>query len=366
MIRVGLIGCGYIAHKHVQTLSRISEFSLIAVCDIKLEKMKETAALYHKERKSDCAISFYEKYQDLLMDRRIDVVIISVISSLHSTMTKEALKHGKHVIVEKPLALSMQEANEVIQLADDLKKEVFICHQLRHRPLMKKMKEILKEGLLGVPYMGTVSLRLHRSLDYYKSSNWKGTWESDGGMLVNQGIHLIDLLIWLLGDIQSVYGEIASWVTEKETEDIACGVISFKNKAKGFIEANTITKPKNQGYYLSVFAQKGSICIGGPGFNEIHHCYIEGLPHIGEELKKISDKSDDHYWMYRSFFEVISKKTPNALSAKEGKKALEAIFALYESSKRKQPVSVPVEYFSTIDMKDDKSILREESQEDEK
>lgn len=351
MIRTGLIGCGYISHKHVKTLSRFSEISLVAVCDVDQEKMKEAAALYQKENGADSEITFYEDYQDLLKDPRIDIVIITVISSLHAKITKEAIKHGKHVIVEKPLALSMREANDVIQLADDCKKDIFVCHQLRYRPLLKRIKELMEKGFLGEPYMGVVSLRLHRSLDYYASSNWKGTWEKDGGMLVNQGIHLIDLLLWLFGDIQSVYGEIASRVSEKETEDVACGIISFKNKAKGLIEANTITKPKNQGYYLSIFAEKGSICIGGPGFNEVQHCYIEHLPDMEDELRELSVQLDEHYLMYQSFLETIIKKAPNALSAKEGKKALEAIFALYESSKRKQSVSVPVDHFCTADMK---------------
>lgn len=352
MIRTGMIGCGYIAHKHVKTLSRFSEISLTAVCDVEQEKMKEAAALYQIEKGADCEISFYKDYLDLLKDPRLDIVIISVISSLHAKITKEAIRHGKHVIVEKPLALSIKEADDVIQLADNFKKEIFVCHQLRYRPLLKKIKELLEKGFLGEPYMGVVSLRLHRSLDYYASSNWKGTWEKDGGMLVNQGIHLIDLLLWLFGDIQSVYGEIASRISKKETEDVACGIISFKNKAKGMIEANTITKPKNQGYYLSIFSERGSICIGGPGFDEVQHCYVEHLSDIEDELRELSVKLDEHFLMYQSFLETITKKAPNAMSAKEGKKALEAIFALYESSKKKKPVSLPVDHFSTCNMKE--------------
>ncbi|MFD1707822.1 Gfo/Idh/MocA family protein [Siminovitchia sediminis] len=350
MIRAGLIGCGYISHKHVRTLSRMTEISLIAVCDIQPGKMKETAALYQSEKSSENEITLYKNYVDLLKDSRIDLVINCTSSGFHYPMTKEALRYGKHVIVEKPLTLSLREADDLIHTADLRKKHIFVCHQLRFRPLMQRIKELLDQGVLGETYMGTVSLRLHRSLDYYTSSNWKGTWEHDGGMLVNQGVHLIDLLIWYLGDVQSVYGEMVSRAHEKETEDAACGILSFQNKAMGLIEANTITKPKNQGYQLSIFGEKGTIHIGGPGFNEVLHCYIEGLPTVEEELRRLSIQLDEHERMYQSFLKTITQQKENDMSAKEGRRALETIFALYKSSKKKGPVSLPMGDFSTKDM----------------
>src|SRR5690625_491630 len=134
---------------------------------------------------------------------------------------------------------------------------------------MQPVKELIDCGYFWELYFGVISLRLNRTLAYYENSSWKGTWEKDGGMLVNQGIHLIDLLVWFMGDIDSVYGEIATKINRKETEDIAAGIISFQNDAKGMIEANTVTQPENIGYYLSIFGEKGSLCIGGKHFNEI-------------------------------------------------------------------------------------------------
>lgn len=350
MLRVGLIGCGFISKKHVKTLARFDTMSLVAVSDIEQEKMKETVSLYKQEKKSHASLSLYENYNQLLEDQSVDLVIISVISGLHAEVAKKVLQSGKHVVVEKPLALSLQETNEIIDLSKRHHKKVFVCHQLRYRPLMKKLKDFIEKGCFGEPYLGVVSLRLNRSEEYYSEADWKGTWEQDGGMLLNQGIHLIDLLIWLMGDIDSVYGEIATNIKNKQTEDVAAGIISFSNHAKGLIEANTITKPKNLGYSLSIFARKGAICIGGEGFNQVEHCYLDDYPELENEFLQVSHKSDEHYLMYQDFHKALTKDQPHLMTADEGKAVLETIFALYQSSKKKEPVHFPVKNFSTLDM----------------
>lgn len=351
MIRAGLIGCGYIAEKHIKTLARFKNVSLSAVCDIDHDKMLEAKRLYQQETGIDTSIQMVSNFIDILNMSEIDVVIVTTVSGLHADITKKAIRHGKHVIVEKPLALSIKEANDIIHLSQAYKKKVLVCHQLRYRRLIRELKGLIEEGYLGNIYYGAASLRLNRSIDYYQSSSWKGTWIKDGGMLVNQGIHLVDILVWLLGNIDSVYGEIATKIKNKETEDIAIGTISFKNRAKGLIEANTITQPSNLGYYLSIFGQKGTICIGGKNFNEIIHCHIDGYPEIEERLVKVSScQEDEHYDMYQDFIKAIINNGETMLNAREGKKALETIFALYQSSKDKLPINIPLERFSTTDM----------------
>lgn len=352
MLRIGLIGCGYISNKHLKTLVRFDDISLIAVSDIQKTKMEESVQFYQESKGNNTPISLYENYNDMLSDPNVDAVIISVISGLHAEIAKKALKHGKHVMIEKPLALSLKDANEIIDLSQKYNKTVLVCHQLRYRPLIQKIKQLLEKGYFGALYLGVASLRLNRSSDYYASAAWKGTWEKDGGMLVNQGIHLVDILIWLMGDMKSVYGEIATRVKEKETEDVATGIISFENDAKGVIEANTITKPKNLGYYLSIFGEKGSVCIGGPGFNEVEHCYLKNHPHLEEELKQLGNESDEQYVMYQNFLEAISTNKQPLITAQEGKKALEAIFAIYQSDRMSKLISLPLENFSTKDMID--------------
>src|SRR5690606_38256399 len=289
----------------------------------------------------------YNNYEQLIKDPTIDVVIIATISSLHAVMAKEALKYGKHTIIEKPLALSLNDADEIIQLSKTKNKQVLVCHQLRYRPLLEKIKDLLNKNYFGKLYFSAISLRLNRSFDYYNSSTWKGTWEKDGGMLLNQGIHLVDLLIWFMGAAHSVYGEIDTKIQNKETEDIATGIITFKNQAKGIIEANTISIPENLGYSLSIFGEKGNICIGGKEFNKIDHCYIENYPNIKEDLLKVEHESNEHERMYRAFIKSITKSKSHLMNAEEGRKALELIFALYQSDRNGKVVSLPVRNFTT-------------------
>lgn len=350
MIQAGLIGCGYIANKHIATIAKFAELKLAAVSDIEWEKMNEAAATYKRLIKKDAAIDFYRNYEEMLVDSNIDIVIIATNSSLHAEIAKKAIENGKHAIVEKPLALSLEEADEIISLSKERDVKVLVCHQLRYRPLLEEVKSIVEAGWLGKLYFGAISLRLHRSSEYYDSSRWKGTWQMDGGMLLNQGIHLVDLLIWIMGDIKSVYGEIATKIDNKETEDIATGIVSFKNGAKGIIEANTITKPENLGYYLSIFGEKGTICIEGKGLNEIEQCYVHNRPDAREHLEKRKEKTDEHFRMYKDFIRGLINHEPHLMNAQEGKKAVEAIFALYKSDRKRMPVHLPVKKFRTTDM----------------
>ncbi|MDY0405033.1 Gfo/Idh/MocA family oxidoreductase [Virgibacillus sp. 179-BFC.A HS] len=191
-------------------------------------------------------------------------------------------------------------------------------------------------------------MRINRSDDYFANSTWKGTWKKDGGMLINQGIHLIDLFTWLMGNIKEVYGDITRNRKNKEIEDVAAGIVTFSNQAKGLIEANTITKPANLGYQLNIFAEKGTISIGGKGLQEIIHCYVEQHPELESELQ--SNATDEHLLMYKDFIEAIQKNRPPLVSAKESRKALETIFALYHSALKKQPVPLPLSAFSTEEM----------------
>lgn len=347
MLHIGLIGCGRIAEKHVRTIAQLDHVSLAALSDIHRINMQEIESLYQKASGRRVLIPCYENYRELLKDPSIDIVVIAVYSGMHAAIAQEAIKQNKHVIIEKPLALSLQDAETIIHLAAVYRKKALVCHQLRYRPLLQKVKAFLDAGYFGPLFFGMVSLRLNRSRDYYESSCWKGTWEKDGGMLLNQGIHLVDLLVWLMGDVKSVYGEMATYVEGKATEDVAAGVVTFKNHAKGLIEANTITQPENVGYQLAIFGRNGTVCIGGKAFDELNHCYIDGLPDAKDELLQIAGQSTEHVAMYEDFLQAIQSDRPYLMTAKEGKRALETIFALYRSDNIREPVTLSLSDFST-------------------
>lgn len=346
-MNIGIIGCGFIAEKHMKTIARCTDLSLLAVSDVEISKMEQAKKFYEQLVEQEVHIKAHPNYKNLLTDTSIDIVVVSVFSGLHAKIAKEAMMAGKHVIIEKPMTLSLKDAEEIIQFANVYEKKVLVCHQLRYLPFMQKIQKVITDGLLGELYYISVNLHLNRSKDYFDSSTWKGTWDKDGGMLVNQGIHFVDLMIWLLGDVQKVYGEIETKVMNKEIEDLASGILTFKNGAKGIIDANTISKPKNISYNFSIFGSKGTICLGGEDFKKILHCHVEGYPTLEDELTKLMNDSDEHHKMYKNYLKAIKEGTAQEITPSEGKKALEVIFAIYQSSLNMKPVTLPLDDFST-------------------
>lgn len=359
-IKACIIGCGFIAEKHVKAIAGLKDIVAHSLCDINPARTKELEAVYRsaKKEKTQPTILHFTSAEEAVRNQEIDVVIITVISSLHASLAKKALTGGKHVILEKPMALSLEEADELHKLSIEKQKVLLICHQLRYRPLFKQIKNLIEEDVLGTPYLGVASVRINRSENYYSSAPWKGTWDLDGGMLINQGIHVIDLLQWFLGDVRSVYGEIGKGNIKKETEDYAAGIIQFSNKARGIIEANTVTLPNNIGYSLSLFCEKGSISIDGPSLNNITRWYIKGVE-SSEPNASIVKATNEHQLMYEDFIHAFNQKGMNVLmNGAEGKKAIETIFSLYESSRTKQPIYLPLPTFNLASMKEAKDTWR--------
>lgn len=350
-VRFGLIGCGFISRKHLQALASCKDAQLTAISDLHVARMEETKEYYQSISGEPQTITCYTDYREMLADSQIDAIIIASFSGLHALMAKEVLRAQKHVVLEKPMALSIAEANEIIALAEKQQRELMVCHQLRFRPVMQKIKQLIDTGKIGKPYLGVASIRINRTPDYYSAAVWRGKWSTDGGMLINQGIHLVDLLQWFLGDVKTVYGEITQTSPIKETEDVAVGIIHFKNNAKGIIEANIVTKPYNLGYSLSIFGEKGTISIEGPSLNKISRWFMEGEETNMEELDQLLNDGNEELYMYEDFIAAVNSQGRHVLiDGKEGKKALEVIFAIYQSELKKQVVNFPLTSFSTTDM----------------
>ncbi|HAM80933.1 Gfo/Idh/MocA family protein [Ornithinibacillus bavariensis] len=349
-LSIGLIGCGYIAKKHLETISQLDEVELIAVSDIDGNKMDEAILLYNQLTGINRIIKKFNNFYDLLEDKNIDIVVIATVSGLHAKIASESLVHHKHVILEKPFALSVADGERLIELAKAENRRILVCHQLRYRPVFRKLKALLEKDALGRIHLGVASMRIHRSESYFNNSNWKGTWKHDGGMLLNQGMHLIDLLIWFMGDATTVYGDISNNMDIKDTEDIAAGVLTFHNRAKGIIDANTITKPDNLGYYISLFGENGTFSIGGPSFNKLERCYFPNSSHTNEILSLMEDHNE-HKYMYQNFINVLNQKeTILLMDEKDAFRSIMTVFAIYEASKCNKVVHLPLESFSTEEM----------------
>ncbi|QQZ08192.1 Gfo/Idh/MocA family protein [Heyndrickxia vini] len=351
-IQFGIIGCGYISKRHIESLAACKDAKLVAVSDLQKDRMKEAALQYTNLSNEHHHIHFYDNYTKMIESDEVDTVIICTISGLHAEIAKIALIAGKHVILEKPMTLSLKDAEELNKLAKANRCKIAICHQMRFKPIMKEIKQIIDDGKIGKPYLGIVSIRLNRSPEYYAAAPWRGDWENDGGMLVNQGIHLIDLMQWFLGDVEKVYGDISSFSKTKETEDIALGVLTFSNKAKGLIEANVITQPKNLGYQLSIFGEKGCISLEGPSLNQLSRWYIVGEDTDYNHLEELLKDTNEQVYMYENFIHSVQYEDEKLLiDGYEGKKALETIFAIYQSYLTKKVIDLPLKNFSTANMK---------------
>lgn len=397
MIRFGLIGCGRIADQHLASLAACEDAELVALCDIRPERMESAESKYRSLSKNpakslaqdpspdDEGIRHYGDVGRLLSDARVDAVVISTHSALHADLALRALRAGKHVVLEKPMTLGTHDAEEIIKAAKLQDRVVQVCHQLRYRPLMRRVKQLVDQGALGRLHLGTVKIRLSRSPQYYAEASWRGTWEQDGGMLLNQGIHLIDLLQWFLGEATHVYGRMARTNMPKQTEDVAAGIIRFKNGAIGVVEANTIAQPGNFDNEIALFGDKGTICIGGIQMRDIRRWHVDGRagsPGAGDDSPHSADgaahrsardmasaaddgkqsepvapqtadeaERDEHLLMYEAFVSAVKGNRGGLLvDALEGSKALGIIFGMYESVRREREVTLPIADFSTKTM----------------
>ncbi|WP_372631077.1 Gfo/Idh/MocA family protein [Cohnella sp.] len=356
MVRFGLIGCGSIAAKHVDSIASCPNAELVALADPVPERMNVLVEKYARARSVPVSsVSAYADPSLLTQDARIDAVVIAAPSFMHAKWTKESLLAGKHVILEKPIALSLKDADSIAELASISRRRVQVCHQLRYRPNMRLAKNWIDQGALGTIRAGSVSILLNRSPDYYASSAWRGTWEKDGGMLLNQGVHLIDLFLWLINDRpESVYGVIGHGNSPKETEESAAATVRFAGGAVGSIEATTLCKPNNLEQTLTLVGDRGTIRIGGAGLTEIKRWHSDDFPAPPFPLAAVNE----HLEMYEHFIAELQGTAGDSrlcVTASEARRSLEVAFAVYESSHLGIPVRLPLASFDTKSMSVKKS-----------
>ncbi|QTH46309.1 Gfo/Idh/MocA family oxidoreductase [Cohnella sp. LGH] len=354
MIRFGLIGCGSIATKHAESIIACRDAELVALADPVPERMAALARKYAQARSvSESSVAVYTDPSRLVQDSRIDAVVIAAPSFMHVRWAKESLQAGKHVLLEKPLALSLKDADAIAELASACGRRVQVCHQLRYRPLLRLAKSWIGQGALGKLRMGSVSILLNRSRDYYASSEWRGTWKMDGGMLLNQGVHLIDLLLWLMDERpDSVYGLIGRGASAKETEETAAATIRFTSGAVGSIEATTLCKPNNLEQSLTLVGDRGTIRIGGVNLTEVQRWHSDEFPVPSFPLTAVNE----HAEMYGQFIAALqgaAEDMQSSVSAAEARRSLDVAFAVYESSRLGVPVQVPLSSFDTESMSAD-------------
>lgn len=333
-LRFSILGCGRISSKHVEALINNSEEAeLVAVCDLSDEKAKKLKDQY-SQIISNADVKIYTDYRLMLESERIDVVSIATESGYHAKHAMDCLNHGTHVLVEKPMALSVQDADDMIELAKIRNKKICISHQNRFNPPIQKLRRAIEEGRFGKIINGTARILWTRDDNYYKQAPWRGTKELDGGTLMNQCIHNIDLLQWMMGsEVDRIHSERGTFLRDIEMEDFGAILIRFKNGAIGIVEGSACVYPKNLEETLSIFGESGTVVIGGLAVNEIKTWDFSDERDYDrvEECSTIDNVyGNGHTPLYRDFINAINNDTEPLINGEEGKKAMEIILKAYE------------------------------------
>lgn len=358
--RIALIGCGRISFKHIEGfVNNREKLELAALCDPSHEKMEERAGQY-KESVPSAEIQNYTDYKEMLKEVKPDIVTIATESGSHKEITLECLKNGSHVIVEKPMALSTSDADEMIQCAEDNNRRLAVCFQNRFNFPIQKTRKALDDKRFGQILHSMIQVRWNRNEGYYEQAKWRGTWDIDGGTLMNQCTHGIDLLQWMNeGEVKRVHAVTRRFQRPIEAEDFGCAILEFDNGSVGMIEGTANVFPKNLNESLSLFGTDGTVVIGGLAVNRFETWRFKDAEEVGdtEETVLNPDEADPdtvygkgHTALFADFVQALDEGREPLTHGKESRKALEIILAIYKSMKEGGPVDLPID-FSTLDMK---------------
>lgn len=340
MLNFALVGCGRISKRHGELLgeNQISGAQLVAVCDKVLNKAQLIAKKY--------SIPAYIDMHEMMKAESIDVVVVLTESGLHAQHTTQLAPYGAHIMVEKPMALTLDDADKMIEACDNHGVKLFVVKQNRFNVPVVQLRKALEDGRFGQLIMGTVRVRWCRPQAYYDQDSWRGTWAYDGGVLTNQASHHVDLLEWMLGDVESVFARSKTALVDIEAEDTAVVILKFKNGALGVIEATTAIRPKDLEGSLSVLGEKGSVEIGGFAVNEMKTWnFSEPLDDDDEVIEKYSVNPPNvygfgHQAYYEHVIDCLHNKTAQLVDGLQGRKSLELINAIYESIETGREVSL--------------------------
>lgn len=353
-MKYALIGCGRIAVNHIKA-AMSNHLELAAICDLEMEQMEKLLIKYNLEDKT--SIKRYTDYKEMIQENELDLVAIATESGCHAEIALFCIEHGIHCIVEKPIAMSVEDANKIIDLAHKHGVKVSACHQNRFNVAVQEMRKALEAGRFGRLSHGSVHVRWNRNEEYYTQASWRGKWVSDGGALMNQCIHGIDLLRWMMGDeVEEVYGQTRQqFHNYLEAEDVGMAVIKFKNGAIATIEGTTNVYPQNLEETLYLFGEKGTVKIGGKSTNNID--VWEFSDETGEDSRNIGLKEitsnvygNGHSSLYADVIDAIENNREPYVNAVAGRNALELVLAIYKSQKEKRPIKLPLERFASVNM----------------
>ncbi len=353
-MKYALIGCGRISTNHIKAAVN-NNLEIVAVCDIVPENMESVLAKHGLE--NDTSIKRYTDYKTMIDENDIELASIATESGIHAEIALYCIDKGINVIIEKPMAMSLADADEIIKRAAEKNVKVSACHQNRFNIAIQEMRKALESGRFGKLSHGSIHVRWNRNQNYYTQAPWRGTWAQDGGALMNQCIHGIDLLRWTFGnEVEEVYGQTRQQFHDYlEAEDIGMAVVKFKNGAIATIEGTTNVYPQNLEETLYIFGETGTVKIGGKSTNNIDVWDFADEGEQDQKNKGLEEATSNvygngHTSLFADVMDAIENDRTPYVDAVAGRNALEMILAIYKSQKTGMPVKLPLTDFASTDM----------------
>lgn len=353
-LRYALIGCGRISPNHISAALK-NNLKIIAICDLKEEKMDSLIDEFNLKDETKKYIS----YKEMIDNENIDLIAIATESGNHAEIAKFCIKRKINLIIEKPIALSLKDIDEIINLRDKFNVIVTPCHQNRFNKSIQKIREAVETNRFGKLFHGTAHVRWSRKKDYYLQASWRGTWEQDGGVLMNQSIHNIDLLRWMMGnEIKEVFAYTDNLNHDYiEAEDLGLALIKFSNGSYGIIEGTTNIYPTNLEETLFIFGQKGTVKVGGKSVNKIEEWIFNDFLDKPDDVKIVNSENPPNVYgyghtpLYEDVIDSIKYNRTPFITVEHGRMAVELVLAIYKSSYESTPVKLPLKDISCLDFK---------------
>jgi len=353
-LKYAIIGCGRISPNHIAAALE-NQLDIVALCDYDEYKMDKIILDF----KLPDTVKKYSNYKEMLINEVPQLVAICTESGSHGRIALDCIDAGSNLIIEKPIALSLEETDQIIKEAKEKNLKVSACHQNRFNKSIQKMREAVEQDRFGKLLHGTAHIRWNRGKEYYTQAPWRGTWEQDGGALMNQCIHNIDLLRWMMGDeIIEVVGMTDNLMHEFiDAEDFGMALVRFANGSYGIIEGTTNIYPKNLEETLYIFGDQGTAKIGGKSVNIIEEWMFADNKDNTEEVKEEFQENPPsvygfgHTPLYADVVDAIEKDREPYVTAEDGRSALELVLAIYKSAAEGKTIKLPLKEASTMDFK---------------
>ncbi len=337
-----IIGCGTIAPWHADSIGRIEGAKLVAVSDVVEEAAQKMGQKYQAD--------WYTDYQKMFEREDLDVVCVLTPSGMRKDIVLKAAEAGKHVVVEKPIEVTLERIDQMIEACEQAGLKLAVIFQNRFLPAARKVKEAMELGKLGKPILGDAYVKWYRTQEYYDSGGWRGTWRYDGGgALMNQSVHTIDLLLWVMGPVEAISAKIATLAHKIEVEDLAVATLRFANGALGVIEGSTAISPGFSSR-LEIHGENGSVILKGEQVVAWEFEDDEQIPlpfpakkeAPGGQADPTNFSTEGHYQQLKDMVDAVKTGREPLVNGREGREAVELIQAIYRSAKTGKEVSLPL------------------------